>query len=688
MKKQTESELIAGNLELHMLDRVNRLLVSPLDLESALREAVAIFQQGFDYFTCAVYRLDRDQQALAPVAVSGGHLTDTGAVVRLTDGGPISQCAVTGARVYARDAALASRPPGSEGWVGAECATPLRRGDEVIGVLAVRGGREGGFDERELAAIDSFAIQASLALTQAALYRAAAARDQLLDFYHNAPDAYFSFTPDGVITEMNEAGLRKAGYSRGEVIGKLCVGDLLAASEALTWPDFMAELAEKGEVCAEAEQVRRDGTTVPVRVNTRAVCGAAGDVLICHATARDISAEKQLLAQLIQAQKIDSVGRLAGGIAHDFNNLLTGILGFTSLAMRQLGQGHATYSSLAEVERAAKRAATLVSQLLAYSRRQLAKLEPLDLNQLVRETAGFLARTLPETIRINLRLSESVNVVKADQAQIQQVILNLCVNARDAMGDRGELTIATGDTRLDEDFTQAHLGSKPGAYVYVEVTDTGCGMDAETLQRIFEPFFTTKEVGKGTGLGLSMVYGIVKSHDGYVAAESKPGQGATFRVYLPVCGQAIKRMRARPVTARGGNETILIVEDEPLVSSLIQEVLAGYGYTVLTAANGRDAIATYRERSGGIDLVIADVVMPEVGGTELHRELKRIDPRARVLLSSGYSMSADLKAYIAQGVPFIQKPYQVEDLVRVVREILDAPADVQRDKALSLKFQG
>ena len=237
--------------------------------------------------------------------------------------------------------------------------------------------------------------------------------------------------------------------------------------------------------------------------------------------------------------------------------------------------------------------------------------------------------------------------------------------------------IATGRRLFDADFVRTHLGARPGDYAYVEVRDTGTGMDVYTLERIFEPFFTTKEVGKGTGLGLAMVYGIVKSHSGYVTAESQPGKGATFRIYLPICQAAVKNSDPLPIMIRGGTETILVVEDEPLVSSLVQEVLAGYGYTVLMAANGRDALATYRDRCGGIDLVMADVVMPEVGGTELYRELKRIDPGARILLTTGYSVSPDLRTYIAHGVPFIQKPYQVDDLARMVRDILDSAASAQ-----------
>jgi PAS domain S-box-containing protein len=672
-QKQTELELARRNLELSVLDRVNRGLAAPLDVEAALGEAVTLFQQGFGYLVCSVYLLDREQHTLSLIASSGYPIAEAYHVLPLSSRGLIPMVAATGTPIHSRDARRDPHYLAVDERVCAEYATPLRRGAEIIGVLNIEGDREGGFTERELSVIDSFAVQAAIALTQAAMYReAVAARDKFLDLYHNAPDGYHSCTPDGTIIEINDTELKRLGYAREEVVGKLRFQDLLTASEAARLPELMAELAEKGSLSLESAQVKRDRTTMPVRIQAKAIYRAAGELQGYYSRVRDISAEKQLLAQLIQAQKIDSVGRLAGGIAHDFNNLLTGILGFTALAMRQLGKDHPTYASLVEVERAAQRAARLVSQLLAYSRRQLAKPEPLDLNQLVRETAKFLARTLPETIKINLRLAEAVETVRADHAQLQQVLLNLCVNARDAMSEGGELLIETGNARLDEEFVSRHLGAKAGAYTYFRVTDTGAGMDAGTLARIFEPFFTTKEVGQGTGLGLAMVYGIVKSHDGYVTVESQPGQGAVFQVYLPSCDAQVKPLVAPLPQIKGGSETILIVEDEPMVAGLAQEVLAGYGYTVFITNNGRDALAAYRERRGTIDLVIADVVMPEMGGTELYQALKRLNPQAQVLLSSGYSLSPDLRNFIAQGVPFIQKPYQVEELACVVREILDA----------------
>jgi PAS domain S-box-containing protein len=500
----------------------------------------------------------------------------------------------------------------------------------------------------------------------------AALRDKYLDLYHHAPDGYYSFTPEGTIVEINETQLKRLGYTREEVVGKMRARDFLTASGVVAFSDFMAELAEKGEVSAEFEMVKKDKTTIHTRISARAIYTDAGELALGHVSAREITAEKQLLAQLIQAQKVDSVGRLAGGIAHDFNNLLTGILGFTSLARRQLGPEHPANQSLAEVEQAARRAATLVQQLLAYSRQQINRPELLNLNQQIEEIAKFLTRILPETIKLKLHLGQQVDNVKVDPTQLQQVVVNLCVNARDAMNNVGEIVIETGNAVFDEHFVQTHLGARAGAYAYFSVADTGVGMEPEILNRIFEPFFTTKAVGKGTGLGLSMVYGIVKSHEGYVTAESEPGKGSIFRVYFPAYQGEVRKRNSKAFPVRGGSETILVVDDEPTILSLAEQALSSYGYKVLTAASGGEALETCRRYCDEIALVISDVVMPDVSGTELHQALRNLRPAVRLLLSSGYSVSQDLKKYLAQGVPFIQKPYQIEELVRMVRKVLDS----------------
>ncbi|HZS03518.1 MAG TPA: response regulator [Blastocatellia bacterium] len=505
---------------------------------------------------------------------------------------------------------------------------------------------------------------------QSATLEALRAEQQAL--YHHAPDGYISFTSDEVITRTNETLLKWTGFSSPEVIGKLHLDELIVTGNRGDYGDFLNRLVEDGRASLEAELVARGGNKTPVQVIARAAFRTPGERVLYHATIRDISHEKQLLAQLIQAQKVESVGRLVGGIAHDFNNLITGILGFSGLSLRQLGPDNPVARNLAEIEKAAQGAAKLVSQLLAYSRRQIGKPVPTDLNQLIRENAGFLTRTLTETVKVNVQLSDEQTTVKADPGQIHQVLLNLCVNARDAMNGTGTLTIETGRARFDEEFIRTHLGSKAGDYAYFSITDTGSGMDEFTKQRIFEPFFTTKEVGKGTGLGLSMVYGIVKSHDGYITVESEPGRGATFRVYLPLCREAVQVAAPQAATTKGGRETILVVEDEPIVLLVAQQVLSDYGYTLLAAANGRDALATFRNRPGEISLVITDMWMPEMTGTDLLCELRRTNPDVRVLLTSGYSVSPDLKKAITEGFPFLQKPYRGDELAKMVREILDS----------------
>src|SRR5581483_2442613 len=459
-----------------------------------------------------------------------------------------------------------------------------------------------------------------------------ALRDRFLDLYNNAPDGYCSFLPDGWIVEANETQLRRLGYTHDEVVTGMRLTDFFPPEEAGKFPVLIEELTTRGEYSFETLQLRRDRTAVETRVSCRAVRDQSGGITLCHATLRDISEEKQLRDQLIQARKIESVGQLAGGIAHDFNNLLTGILGFTGFAMRQVGEDHPAWQSLEEVERAAQRASTLVAQLLAYSRQQISCPEPVDLNSLIGETAVFLRETLPETVDLTVSLGDQVSTVIADQAQIRQVLLNLCDNASQAMGGRGKLTITTGNAILDEQFVRHNLGSKPGAYSCFSVEDAGCGMSEEARRRVFEPFFNGG--GKGAGLGLSMVYGVVKSHDGYITVRSEAGIGSCFVVYLPASGAGLRKKIEPQAQAMGGNATILFVDDEPVVASLACQVLAGYGFEILTAASGTEAVEIYRHRAGEIDLVISDVVMPGMGGTALCQELMRLNPEARIILST------------------------------------------------------
>ncbi len=400
---------------------------------------------------------------------------------------------------------------------------------------------------------------------------------------------------------------------------------------------------------------------------------------------RDVTARRQAEAalresedQLRQSQKMDAIGRLAGGVAHDFNNLLTVILGYGEQMLERVPARDPLRASIAEIQSAAERAAALTRQLLAFSRRQVLESRSLDLNRIAAGTGDLLRRLIGEDIQLELKLDPTLGHVLADEHQLQQVILNLAINARDAMPDGGKLTIATANTDVDKSHADPQLPVPPGRYVRLLVSDTGVGMDAATRARVFEPFFTTKELGKGTGLGLATVYGIVSQSGGYILLASEPGQGSVFQVYLPRL-DATTPTGAREVAASdpgqlpGGHETVLLVEDEAVVRELMRETLAQHGYRVLSARSSEEAMRLSANHAGLIDMLVTDVVMPGMGGSDLAARLVGDHPRICVLFISGYADDARLREGVREGqAAFLQKPFTRVALALKVREALDA----------------
>ena len=379
--------------------------------------------------------------------------------------------------------------------------------------------------------------------------------------------------------------------------------------------------------------------------------------------------------RLRQSQKMESIGNLAGGIAHDFNNLMTAVTGYSELALRSPAIEETLRFKIEEIKKAGERAASLTRQLLAFSRKQMLQPKILDLNTVVKGMGKMLTRVIGEDIDLRFRLDESLGQIKADPGQIEQVLLNLAVNARDAMPHGGMLSIKTENVHLNGKFTQRHLVVEPGYYVMMSVSDTGCGMNAETQSQIFEPFFTTKEVGKGTGLGLSTVYGIVKQSGGNIWVYSEVGKGTIFKIYLPRVDDVVEKAtnESQSKSATQGRETILLVEDEEIVRNLAREILQTYGYSVLTAANGSEGLRIGQEFEGQIDLMITDVIMPLMSGREMTEKLKEIRPDLRVLFMSGFTDDAIVHhGVLEESVSFLQKPFSPDALAKKAREILDA----------------
>ena len=481
----------------------------------------------------------------------------------------------------------------------------------------------------------------------------------------------------GIIAECNDAMARMYGFNRAAEL----VGTRLEQTHDPREPRNREELrafVRSGYrlVDSETRELDRHGR---VRVFLNNSVGFVEDERLVRiwGSQRDVTEQRRLEEQFRQAQKMEAVGQLAGGIAHDFNNILTAILGTCQLLEREMPGETRSLQDVREIRKAALRAADLTRQLLAYSRRQVLAPKVLDLNVVVSGLDTMLRRVLGEDVELITTLATGLGMVRADPGQIEQVILNLVVNARDAMPEGGRLTIATSNLKLDATAALDLPGAAPGAYVALEVTDSGTGMPPEVRGHLFEPFFTTKEVGKGTGLGLATVYGIVKQSSGFISVTTEVGQGTSFRIHLPRVAAEASRAAPQP-SAPGplsGTETVLLAEDEDAVRQLCQRSLEREGYTVLAAVDGREALSRGEQHHGIIHLLVTDVVMPGIGGRELAQRLCRLRPGLRVLFMSGYPGEAVVQpGGMAAGVPFLQKPFMPEELVRKAREVLDGPA--------------
>jgi PAS domain S-box-containing protein len=472
--------------------------------------------------------------------------------------------------------------------------------------------------------------------------------------------------------EVNEAAIRRYGYSREEFLQKT-LRDVLSPGDLLAFERTVVADEPASTHPGPWKHKTKDGTLIDVEMSWQVLSleGRRTGLVV----AQDITERMGLEAQLRQAQKMEAIGSLAGGIAHDFNNLLSVILGYTSLITDEMPAGDPVRADIYEIQKAGERAADLTRQLLAFSRQQVLQPRAVDLNQLLTGLEKMLGRVLGEDVGLSLEAAASLGTVHADPGQLEQIIMNLVVNARDAMIEGGELVIETSNVEVDASARAADLGVPAGSYVALRVKDSGVGMDASTRLRIFEPFFTTKEKGKGTGLGLSTVFGIVQQSGGHIHVESEKGVGTTFSIYLPrISGSApsLSRVTAPPPTLRG-TETILLVEDETNVRTVARAILQRGGYRVLEAANAGEALLACEQMEGRIDLLLTDIVMPRMSGRQLAARLVAMRPDMSVICMSGYTPASIAERSVFDSeVAFLQKPLTPDALLRKVREVLSA----------------
>ena len=561
------------------------------------------------------------------------------------------------------------RKDGSFVWLS-ESARAVRN---EAGAILYFEGIAGDVTQRKLA-------EAEQARLNRAEYELSESEERYRELVENARDIIYQHDLEGHYTSINKAGQQLTGYNLAEAL-ELNLRDTVAP-EYLEKAREMLRLKLAGETVTayELEILTKDGGRLPVEANTRLVYQNGVPVGV-QGIARDITERKRLEQalheseeQLRQSQKLEAIGQLAGGVAHDFNNLLTAINGYSALALRRVGDDHQITPYLEEIKKAGDRAANLTRQLLAFGRKQLLQPLALNLNDIVGDMIKLLKRLIGEDTQLVTKPGANLKQIKADPGQLEQVLVNLVVNARDAMPRGGIVTIETANTTLDGAYATRHLDATPGEYVMLAISDTGTGMDQKTQSRIFEPFFTTKAKDKGTGLGLSTVYGIIRQSGGNIWVYSELGKGTTFKVYLPLVEeepqQAVGTASATPMN--GGSETVLLVEDEDMVRKLASELLAEGGYTVLEANGGEAAIHLGREHTARIDLLITDVVMPKLSGKEVAEQLRAIHPETRVLFMSGYTDEAIVHhGIVDSGIAFIQKPFSEGALAQKIRDVLD-----------------
>jgi PAS domain S-box-containing protein len=564
-------------------------------------------------------------------------------------------------------------------------AVPLHVGEVQVGAMLVLGLPDQEHLESEIKILNTLSTVVALVLRNAFLFENQEkiiedrTRELIISGFtlDHMTDAVYWINPDSSLWKVNASACTMLGYSHDEW-STLLIKDICPTFTFEKWKEHWQALKQAGSMNFETVQRRKDGREIPVDISVN-YFEFDGKEYNC-AIVRDITARKKaeadqlkLQAQFQQAQKIESVGRLAGGVAHDFNNMLGVIIGHAEMAIEKVDPGQSYIADLQEILKAAQRSADLTRQLLAFARKQTIAPKLLDLNETVEGMLKLLRRLIGEDIDLAWLPGRNMWQVNMDPSQVDQILVNLCVNARDAITGVGKVTIETRCVVFDETYCAARAGFLPGEYVMLAVSDNGCGMDKETLNNLFEPFFTTKEVGKGTGLGLAMIYGIVRQNNGFINVYSEPGQGATFKIYLPRYAGGEGRLPVEGSTgmAVNGNETILLVEDEPTILRMTATMIGRLGYTVLAAATPGEALGLAGAHVGPISLLLTDVVMPEMNGRDLARQLLSLHPDLKVLFMSGYT--ANVIAHhgvLDKGVEFIEKPFTRKGLAAKIRRIL------------------
>ena len=666
------------------LIETGRELAGGLEPADVARQIATSVVRVFDARHSTLYRLDRETGRLLCIAAAGSGDAESWRGRSMMVGEGVAGRAVAEERSVWTPDVLADPKITLPDWAAEQVraagfrsvlAMPLKAGARVIGVLGLGDVAGRTYTEDELALLAAFVGQGAVALENSALYREIRdARDFLQSITDHSPDAIVTTDGHGRVTYFSRGAEAMFGCRADEMIGEAVANLYPGGLEEAR--GVRQRLILEGPLRSyETGFLARDGRRVEVSASIAMLRDPAGAEVGTLGVLKDIGERRHLEEQLRQSQKMDAVGRLAGGIAHDFNNLLTVIAGRAQLILSRIRPEEPIHRDATLVRTTADRAAALTHQLLAFSRKQVLQPQVLNLNAVVTGMEPMLGRLIGEDIDLSVVAADGLGRVKADPGQLEQVIVNLVVNARDAMPEGGRLTIETADVELDAAFASRHVTVPAGPYVMLAVTDTGEGMDEQTRSRVFEPFFTTKGPGKGTGLGLATVYGIVKQSGGDIQLSSERGRGTSFKIYLPrVAEQASEPGPTRPATAPvpRGDETVLLVEDEPEVRDLAREILEASGYTVLQACDPQDALLMAERHAGPIRLLLTDVIMPRQSGRALAERLRPLRPELQVLYMSGYTNEAIVRHGVLEpDTMFIQKPFTPAALGHKVRDALD-----------------
>jgi PAS domain S-box-containing protein len=665
--EEQKQELLALNT---FAESVNRAIDVQFLLQNALYEMRRLLNVEYGW----IYRVEGDLLLLK--ASRGTEELDISIIEAVDDLYQEKMFWIHSPRIAKRPKKIKSDAGKNSEWeygsIGSWASVPIMMKDQMSGLIVLASKNPEAFANKQIDFIMAFANQIGVAMENATLFeRVRKSEERYIDLFEHSPDMSRIINKLGIITNCNQTEATRLGYSKSEIIGqsilKFYPPEYHSEAQRLLHDIFEKNLEIKG---LEEKMLAKNGELIDVSVNASIIRDEAGQPLV-RTVARDITEKKNLEAKVIHAQRIDSIGNLAGGVAHDFNNILTSILGSTSIMKRKMKQDDRWYRFADIIETAARRGAALTRQLLTFARKGNVQFRPVIVNDIIEETLRLFERSIDKKISIEKDLIGEVCIISGDDGQLQQSLLNLLINARDAMPNGGTITVQSQKKHIEEDTTGA-VEILKGDYIAVSVIDTGIGMDKDIQQHIFEPFFTTKDRGKGTGLGLSVVYGVVNSHNGFITVQSEPMHGTQFTIHFPILPASENlRRNIRHSKLERGTEQIIIIDDEKDVAGVIGGMLESLGYHVTIVDSGRKAINLFKKKKR-FDVVILDLNMPKMSGKETFEKLKEIDPKIPVIISTGYSdRDMDVSQWGNAVDAFLQKPYPIEELSKAIRLIVD-----------------